>query len=295
MSRTLALLALMGTLVGCPMAPEQALTLSRSSPQVQTLPEESIRLLNWNIYKQLDTAQWQHEFGGLLNRHQPHIITLQETNLPSVTLPHLTSEHGYVFAPNLVMSDGQWSGVMTAATAEPSAKVALLSEVTEPVSNTPKVVLLTRYTLAPSGAELLVANIHAINFVTTSEFARQVSALERQLARHQGPMILSGDFNTWSDARLAMLGKATGRLGLVPVTFDDDLRTRFLGSPLDHIFHSADLGVIRDSAQVFHDTQSSDHQPMMVAFEYRAPDRTRDYAVGENARKLSDTSIETVE
>ncbi len=287
----LASLLLVLSLSGCPMPPEHALTLDRPAPTAQALPEDDLRLLNWNIYKQLDNPQWQHEFGGLMNEFRPQLVTLQETNLPSVLLPPLTSEHGYVFAPNLVLNERTLSGVMTAATISPMDQVSLLSDVTEPISNTPKVALLTEYRLAPSGKVLLVANIHAINFVSNRDFATQVKALAQRLARHRGPMILSGDFNTWSTSRLALLSQATAKLGLQPVSFSDDERTRFMGSPLDHIFHSADLAVIPGSARVFDDTASSDHQPMVVGFRYQG----MDYADATNGSKLDANTLQTVE
>ncbi|MBW3163730.1 endonuclease/exonuclease/phosphatase family protein [Ferrimonas balearica] len=288
---TLVSLLLLFSLSGCPMPPEHAVTLDHPAPASLALPEDDLRLLNWNIYKQLDNPQWQHEFGGLINDYRPQLITLQETNLPSVLLPPLTSEHGYVFAPNLVLNKRTLSGVMTAATIAPSDQLSLLSDVKEPISNTPKVALITEYQLAPSGQVLLVANIHAINFVSNRDFATQVSALERRLAKHRGPMILSGDFNTWSPARLKLLAAATSRLGLQPVSFSQDERTRFFGSPLDHIFHSTDLAVVPGSAKVFDDTDSSDHQPMMVGFRYQA----QGFADAEIGSKLDAIPLQTVE
>ncbi|MBY6185163.1 endonuclease/exonuclease/phosphatase family protein [Marinobacter hydrocarbonoclasticus] len=287
----LASLLLVLSLSGCPMPPEHAVTLDHPAPIAQALPDDDLRLLNWNIYKKLDTAEWQHEFGGLINDFRPQLITLQETNLPSVLLPPLTSEHGYVFAPNLVLNDNTLSGVMTAATITPTEQLSLLSDVKEPISNTPKVALITEYQLTPSNQTLLVANIHAINFVSNRDFATQVQGLETRLARHRGPMILSGDFNTWSPARLKLLAQATARLGLQPVSFSDDERTRFFGSPLDHIFHSRDLVVQPGSARVFEQTQSSDHQPMLVGFRYVGSD----YADATNGSKLDDRTIQTVE
>ncbi|MBY5920739.1 endonuclease/exonuclease/phosphatase family protein [Ferrimonas balearica] len=287
----LASLLLALSLSGCPMPPEHAITLDLPAPTAQALPDDDLRLLNWNIYKQLDNPQWQHEFGGLMNEYRPQLVTLQETNLPSVLMPPLTAEHGYVFAPNLVLNERTLSGVMTAATISPMDQLSLLSDVTEPISNTPKVALLTEYQLEPSGKVLLVANIHAINFVSNRDFSTQVKALERRLSKHRGPIILSGDFNTWSSSRLALLGQATVRLGLQPVSFSNDERTRFFGSPLDHIFHSVDLAVIPGSAQVFDNTDSSDHRPMVVGFRYQGAG----YADAENGSKLETNSLQTVE
>jgi endonuclease/exonuclease/phosphatase (EEP) superfamily protein YafD len=82
------------------------------------------------------------------------------------------------------------------------------------------------------------------------------------LQKHQGPMILSGDFNTWSEARLAIIEELSGRLGLEPADFKTDLATKIFGRVVDHVYYR---GLTLEEAEVIEVT-SSDHNPLWIRF-----------------------------
>jgi endonuclease/exonuclease/phosphatase (EEP) superfamily protein YafD len=71
---------------------------------------------------------------------------------------------------------------------------------------TPKVALATEY-LLPDGARLLAVNVHCLNFERwgTLKLRAQLTALKALMAKHTGPILLAGDFNTWNQRRLGLV------------------------------------------------------------------------------------------
>ena len=62
----------------------------------------------------------------------------------------------------------------------------------------PKSALYARYRLS-NGSDLVTVNLHAINFTLgTKDFQNQIEQLENAVKKHKGPLIIAGDFNTWS-------------------------------------------------------------------------------------------------
>jgi len=108
---------------------------------------------------------------------------------------------------------------------------------------------------------LLVINIHGVNFsLGMQELRRQMAAAGSIIAAHQGPVLFSGDFNTWRGGRLRLVNDTLGNLGLEALEYDADHRKRFLGWPLDHIYVR---GLDAVTATTY-DVDSSDHRPMRV-------------------------------
>lgn len=54
---------------------------------------------------------------------------------------------------------------------------------------------------------------------------------------YQGPVIVAGDFNTWSDKRRLLLQNALARYQFQEASYQPDERTRVAGLPLDHLFY----------------------------------------------------------
>ena len=46
-----------------------------------------------------------------------------------------------------------------------------------------------------------------------SELRRQMAAAKQIIAAHEGPVLLSGDFNTWRGARMNLIDEIAGDLG----------------------------------------------------------------------------------
>ena len=93
-------------------------------------------------------------------------------------------------------------------------------------------------------------------------FKKQLDRMEAILSGHRGPMIVSGDFNTWSAGRLSQLRKSTSRLGLSAVRFEKNHRSRFFGYDIDHIFYRG-LKAKEAKTPI---VSTSDHNPLTVTF-----------------------------
>ena len=87
---------------------------------------------------------------------------------------------------------------MTLSTSNPSLHCNLTAW--EPWLGTPKATSITEYPLQDRDDRLLTINLHAVNFTLGLEnFQQQFGALADVLSQHQGPVILAGDLNTWSE------------------------------------------------------------------------------------------------
>ncbi len=166
------------------------------------------------------------------------------------------------------------TGVMTLSNIMPYKSSPVLIE--EPVLGTPKTTLLTKHRLNDD-LDLLVINVHAI-LIGRDEFKKQLDLIKSRTREekkdHKGPVILAGDFNTFTEVTTALLEDVVIELGLKPV-FDDknpdciDSRVQsIMGHAYDHIYYSG-LDVVscgsidlseEDTGEV------SDHNPMTVVF-----------------------------
>ncbi len=152
-------------------------------------------------------------------------------------------------------------GVLTGSTVAPDFSCSF--RVAEPLINVPKTVLVTRYPFAGSNRTLLLANLHMVNFsLAVVNFTRQLQKVFALIEQHSGPVLLVGDFNSWSDERLAILQRFTVAAGARPVRFAADNRKTFFGLALDHIFYRG----LEPLDEMVEEVTTSDHNPMRVAF-----------------------------
>jgi endonuclease/exonuclease/phosphatase (EEP) superfamily protein YafD len=89
------------------------------------------------------------------------------------------------------------------------------------------------------------------------------------IEHHDGPVLLSGDFNTWRGRRAEVVETLVEGLGLVPLEYEVDHRKRWFGRALDHIYVRGLRTVHATSMEL----ASSDHNPMAVRFSYAASPR----------------------
>jgi endonuclease/exonuclease/phosphatase (EEP) superfamily protein YafD len=234
-------------------------TTPLQTTQPQMLNAEGFQLVSWNTFKGRRPA-WPADFRKL--SQNADILILQEAYL-SETLKEMLDHNAHhwdmstAFAYRYIET-----GVLTASRIAASFTCAFREK--EPLSRIPKSVLISRYPISGTARELLVANIHAINFSThNSAFKRQTDRLERVLEMHQGPMIVAGDFNTWNANRMARVNAMARRLGLSPVTFDENRRSRIFGQNVDHVYYRG-LEATHATTPI---VSSSDHNPLMVVFK----------------------------
>lgn len=222
-----------------------------------------LNVLVWNIYKQQE-VEWKTALNTL--SAQSDLVLLQEASLTS-ELKQFVIDKSY--SAELVRAFDVFdtsAGVLTLAK-EPATKVCAHTAI-EPWLRLPKSALLSEYPLS-NGEALMVINIHAINFTLgTEDYKNQIEALSKEVEVHKGPLIVAGDFNSWSEARLTELTRQTQLLDLKEVIFTPDERMRFItGLPLDHIFYR---GLeIKEAHSI--KSNASDHNPLKVSFSLRMP------------------------
>jgi endonuclease/exonuclease/phosphatase (EEP) superfamily protein YafD len=253
-----------------PYSPLPAVTHTHDQFSQAVILSPSITVLNWNIAKNNHQPDCLNELALLFANHQPDFVFLQELRLDQDCPPSLEGM-GWHFVPNLMDLRSQHQfGVLTASKIRHVKYLPLHSEHREPIWDTPKATLITEYALDWTDQTLLAANIHGINFVSTSKFQAQLHQLEAQLMHHDGPILLSGDFNTWNADRMACLLTITQRLGLSVVEFTWNshlhLKRFLLSDPLDHIFYRG-MQPRSGSADVLAHCATSDHKPMVVEFD----------------------------
>ncbi|CAI2485836.1 Uncharacterized protein conserved in bacteria [Serratia ficaria] len=217
----------------------------------------ALRVMVWNIFKQ-QQADWL----SVLKSHgkDAQLVLLQEAQ----TTPELVSfaTANYLAAdqvPAFALPQHP-SGVMTLAAAHPVYCCPLRER--EPLLRLAKSALITVYPLF-NGQLLMVVNIHAVNFsLGVDVYSKQLGPIGEQIANHQGPVIMAGDFNAWSRKRINALYEFASDMALREVSFTDDHRRKAFGRPLDFVFYR-NLGVAEASVLV---TSASDHNPLLVEF-----------------------------
>lgn len=239
-----------------PEACHQALDTSRSQHYGDSYQIPSaVSLLSWNIYK----AQRDHLMRDLQALSTEADILLLQEALLDKQLEDLKPY--WRFAPGYSTDELQ-TGVMTLS-AWP-ASVHCRFEHTEPWLRTPKATSVVEYIL-DTGQRLLAVNMHSINFeLGVTEYRRQLQDVVDIVAQHNGPAILAGDLNSWSDDRRELLQQLLEPLGLTPAVFPEDNRTQAFGMALDHVW-TRGVSISAAEVPVY---QSSDHNPLLVSIQF---------------------------
>ena len=171
--------------------------------------------------------------------------------------------------------DGITIGVMTLSRVAPDRVEPVPSKYRELFLTAPKMSLITEH-LLPNGETLLAVNVHLLAFESWRllKLRSQIDELRTIIENHQGPVLMAGDFNTWSQKRLRLVEELAGQLKLEEVTDFPPGRSTgdtqsaclnwFFGVkkdlPLDRVYHR---GFTNHSAQVL-PYNSSDHKPILV-------------------------------
>lgn len=221
-------------------------------------------LLVWNLYK--------GEKEGLIDDLEsltPHYSFILAQEAYTHTMEQFwidqSDEWYWVLAQSFLLSGGG-TGVASGSRYYLQKSFFLKSTVTEPIVGTPKMILIQEFPLEDENRSLLVANIHAINFVSLESFKTQLQQLFDAVKSFQGPMIIAGDFNTWNSGRLEELSELKKKLSLQSVQFDPDERTTFWGYPLDHILIR---GIEVVSSKVLSGLDSSDHNALELKWKLK--------------------------
>jgi len=219
------------------------------------LNADEIRLVSWNMQKK-SVPNWRADYSRLTDGRD--LILIQEASLRVDTIGDLPAAPHWSFAPGY-RTDDSITGVLTLSSIQPLARCSFAN--TEPLLRTPKATSITQFALQDHDDTLLVVNVHAVNFsLGLGSYKRQFKQISDVLEGHQGPIVFSGDLNTWRRGRTQTIEAMAEELGLSAVEFSDDNRKRFFGSPLDHIYVRGLSATDSDASVV----TSSDHNPMTV-------------------------------
>lgn len=221
------------------------------------LEDDLLRIMVWNIFKQ-QRVSWLSVLQNVGKNAQ--LMLLQEAQSTPELIRFATSNYLAADQVPAFSLPQHPSGVMTLSAAQPMYCCPLRER--EPLLRLSKSALVTVYSLS-DGRQLMVVNIHAVNFSFGVEvYTKQLETIGEQIGHHQGPVILAGDFNAWSQPRINSLFRFANSVGLNEVRFAEDRRRRAFGRPLDFVFYR-ELTVAKASVFV---TKASDHNPLLVEF-----------------------------
>lgn len=262
------LLALAPTLAGA-LESRSRPHLDVFGPPSSTVLESRIRIVSWNVHKRTDSV-FRSELARLVDSAAPDIVLLQE--FAARDRPGLLTALGgrpWSLSSNLrTGSPPVETGVATASRSILRSR-ALLSEGAEPVLGSRKAALATWH---PGRADTLLAiNLHALNFsLGLVPFRRQLGEIAGVAARHVGPVVVAGDFNTWREGRRRSADSLLAAAGLVRLDFgraEADKRHAF-GSALDHVYYSPRyLRPLPRECDVPARFRTSDHTPLIATFD----------------------------
>jgi len=230
----------------------QPRTLTTGQARDSELPAE-FELLCWNVYKQR-RRRFEAELEQLST--EVELLVLQEaTDEPPIWTLEIDQREWALVVAFEHGRDRTPHGVATASTAEPVREQAMLSPVREPLIRTPKSALLTWVELERSDSRLLLVNLHAVNFRPARALDAQLLEIGEAIATHTGPLVVAGDFNTWSRRRRAVVEQFAQRHGLASLFRDVP------GRRLDDVFVR---GLVVRDVEVF-PSRGSDHDALWVS------------------------------
>ena len=239
----------------------QTLALGQQAQQDGGLAA-TFSLLNWNVEKAKDPSLLS-EFAELARLSD--LIFLQEAVPLKKNQTVIEQSLFEAFVRGYVQNEVE-TGVLTLARTPHLVHCQLLA--TEPWLRTPKATSVTLYPLADSDDTLLTVNLHAVNFsFGVKAYQGQLDKAAKLIRGHQGPVIFGGDLNTWSDRRQGVLDSLADELGLIPVPFSPDHRTKQFGKPLDHLFVR---GLAWQSTKT-KEVSTSDHNPLLATLRREDP------------------------
>ncbi|MGV6825592.1 MAG: endonuclease/exonuclease/phosphatase family protein [bacterium] len=219
------------------------------------LDGEGFVITSWNIFKQ-QKGGWDQALSTLSDHSD--LLLLQEAYLNPGLVAWLESR-GLFWSQNPGFYTDHPAGVMNLSRSPAERECG--HSIAEPWIKVPKTALLSYYPLKGSKERLLVVNVHGVNFtLTANALGQQLQDIQHQVRSHRGPVVLAGDFNTWSDSRQQLLERITSELELQRVAFAGQQPAKHFGKILDHIYVRG-LDALHSEIQP---VAVSDHYPLTV-------------------------------
>ena len=252
--------------------------ISEFREQDRAVPE-SIAIVSWNAQKGA-SPQFKSDLSRIVIGDRPDFVFLQEARADLLE----TNRIGGYFASSwsYPWPNGKTIGLLTLSYVPPARIQSVPSKHREFFVTAPKLSLVTEYPLM-DGQRLLAINVHLLAFERwgTSGIRSQLEDLKTVMKEHAGPIVLVGDFNTWSQTRLDLVQDVANELNLTEVTgFPPGRKTAgkeasFLNwlfgieedLPLDRVYYR---GFTHHSAKVL-TYESSDHRAIQVTLVLEPP------------------------
>ncbi|MFU8765254.1 MAG: endonuclease/exonuclease/phosphatase family protein [Haliea sp.] len=215
-----------------------------------------LQILSWNIQK-AGNSGWLADLQQLSAGVE--LAFLQEAAIDTAIGDTLLETRHQSFAPGWT-NGRKTTGVMTLSRHKASLECDFSAK--EPLLRTPKATAVTEYPLLGREDRLLAINIHSVNFsFGLTRYREQLQALSAVIERHEGPVLIAGDLNTWNPLRVRAVSEFMASHDLTAVEFKHDLRTTVFGNPLDHIL----IRGLETAAAYAIPVDSSDHNPLLVS------------------------------
>lgn len=230
--------------------------------------KESFNVLCWNVAKLSQKKDFNTYLNSIIETEKIDFLLLQEVK-EGIEKDISLADYSYVLSPNMETKNHIF-GVMNAFQISCESDKALLTTAQELKYATHKSSLITLHLMADQ-QKFLVVNLHAINFVTTRSFNDELHYIKNQISSFNGPLIVAGDFNTWSLKRVTLLKDFASELSLQEVIFTDDKHMKkVFKKRLDYVFYRA-LHV--EYSKIIKSDNFSDHNPIIVNFSNRTLSR----------------------
>ncbi|MCW8894497.1 MAG: endonuclease/exonuclease/phosphatase family protein [Sulfurimonas sp.] len=225
-------------------------------------PGSKFTILCWNSAKLTLKNPYKELLKSLIVDENIDILLLQEVKKSLKTELDI-SDYSYILSPN-IQTKRHVFGVLSAFKISCEDDFSLLTKKRELSYATHKVTLITKHNLSKD-KQMLVVNLHAINFVKNSDFFNELNSIKTIIKLHKGPVIFAGDFNTWNVKRVNFLKEFTHDLSLKKVDFSEDKHVKkVFSNSLDYIFYRE---LKLTYSKVIDTKKISDHNPIIANFE----------------------------
>jgi len=228
-------------------------------PALEALRPDYFRISIWNLCKGAGGLMFEHDYRMLC--YCSDIVIAQEALLSRHAMSMFCA-NGFesVHAASYRRRDGLRDGVMTVARVPTCAEPQrIICKYPEPIFKTPKAALIKKYPIAGMDEGLLVINIHATLVRRKRAAIEEMQHLLERLPMHRGPMILAGDFNTFTPGYLRAVEGVLKGVGLSYVPIPNDPRPTT--QALDQLFCR---GLEMSNVRVDTSFRNSDHFPILA-------------------------------
>lgn len=239
--------------------PEGDAVWKLGTPELTSFNPDEIRVSIWNLCKGAGGIMFEHDYRTLCYRSD--LILTQEALLSRKSIKTYC-EQGFeaIHAASYKRRDGLRDGVMTVSRVPAAGEIKrIVCKYPEPLFKTPKVALVKCFDINGSSERLMVINIHATLVRLKSAAVEEMEHLLANLPVHEGPILLAGDFNTFTPGYLQAVSGVLNKIGLEYVRIPNDPRPKT--QALDQVFCR---GLNIKNLKIDTDIKNSDHFPIVL-------------------------------